>query len=339
LKNKENEKVIFTKTNKLLNQEIEIHNRTLRIRYKMVGFSDNEYVKNMSQYNSMVHFLFDQLEKSQEKMYYCQEEDYDKFASQYRIFEVLMDIKCHVDLNDSRVECYVQPIFEIESQCFRTAEALMRLSIDGKTIYPDQFIELAEEHNCIHELTCIMLNKVCKNINLMQEKYKFDAITVNCSTSEFSNYKLHSELLEIIKKNKISPSKIRLELTESTMYDDYAAVLHNMSKLKMEGVEFYLDDFGTGYSNLERIISCPFRTIKFDKSLLYKAIEDRNLNALVISMVQVFKQQGIVLLMEGVENEKQRDYTIKAGFDYIQGYFYSKPVPIAKLKDVFEPVE
>ena len=74
--------------------------------------------------------------------------------------------------------------------------------------------------------------------------------------------------MSIINNNNINPQHIRLELTESAIFDDFNMVLRNMEKLNPSGIKFYLDDFGTGYSNLERIIGCPFYTIKFDKSLL-----------------------------------------------------------------------
>ena len=108
-----------------------------------------------------------------------------------------------------------------------------------------------------------------------------------------------------------------------------------MEKLNKSGIKFYLDDFGTGYSNLERIIGCPFYTIKFDKSLLYKSLNNPGVSDIVSHMVSVFKKQGFVLLIEGVENDEQNSYSINQVFDYIQGYRYAKPVPVINLKDYF----
>ena len=108
-----------------------------------------------------------------------------------------------------------------------------------------------------------------------------------------------------------------------------------MRKLNQAGVKFYLDDFGTGYSNLERIVSFPFMTIKFDKSILYRAISDSTMNDLVDGIVGIFKKKGFVLLVEGVENEEHSKYSIDHGFDYIQGYKYAKPVQLEKLSEYF----
>ena len=119
------------------------------------------------------------------------------------------------------------------------------------------------------------------------------------------------------------------------MYDDFNAINYNIQMLEKNGVNFYLDDFGTGYSNLERIMNFPFMTIKFDKSLLYKAISDNNMDELVEGMVNIFKKRGFILLVEGVENDEQSQYSINKGFDYIQGYKYAKPIPINELINYF----
>ena len=128
------------------------------------------------------------------------------------------------------------------------------VSLDGTIIYPDRFIPLAEKNHCIHTLTMIMINKVCRIVKEFESKYDFDAITINCSSSELSNRDRFDELMSIINNNDINPQHIRLELTESAIFDDFNMVLRNMEKLNQSGIKFYLDDFGTGYSNLERII-------------------------------------------------------------------------------------
>ena len=127
-----------------------------------------------------------------------------------------------------------------------------------------------------------------------------------------------------------------MELTESAIFDDFNIVLNNMEKLNKSGIKFYLDDFGTGYSNFERIIGCPFYTIKFDKSLLYKSIDNSAVSDIISHLTSVFKKQGFVLLVEGVENDEQANYSIEQGFDYIQGYKYAKPQPVIDLKDYFK---
>jgi EAL domain-containing protein (putative c-di-GMP-specific phosphodiesterase class I) len=170
---------------------------------------------------------------------------------------------------------------------------------------------------------------------LEQEGAAFDAISINVSSLEFSNSQLHQKLMEIIRANDVDPRRIRLELTESAIFKQKANVRKNMERLLEEGVCFYLDDFGTGYSNLARLISCPFHTVKFDKSLLYNALEDDDMSSLMKTMVEVFKDKGFDCLVEGVEDDDQSAYAEKQGFDYIQGYRYAKPRPIEELREYF----
>lgn len=313
-----------------------LHYSSYNINYKIVAIPNNPVISTVHKLNSMSDYLLDKINnKTGNQCYLATDKDYREFHENYKVEQLLLDIRNQNNLNDESVLCYAQPIFSVNENSFRTAEALMRLSLDGTIIYPDKFIPLAEKNNCIHTLTMIMINKVCQTIKEFESKYDFDAITVNCSSSELSNRDLFDELMNIINTNGIKPQHIRLELTESAIFDDFNMVINNMEKFNKSGIKFYLDDFGTGYSNLERIIGCPFYTIKFDKSLLYKSIDNSAVSDIVSHLTSVFKKQGFVLLIEGVENDEQADYSINKGFDYIQGYKYAKPQPVINLKDYF----
>ena len=310
------------------------------INYRIAAIQSNPVVSSTHKLSSMSAYLFNKIANEPgNQCYLTTDKDYKEFHEAYKIEQLLLDIRNKNDLDDERVLCYAQPIFSVNNNSFRTAEALMRLSLDGTIIYPDKFIPIAEKNNCIHTLTQIILNKVCKIVAEFEKKYDFDAITINCSSSELSNRNLFDELMAIINSNNIMPEHIRLELTESAMFDDFNMVIHNMEKLNESGIKFYLDDFGTGYSNLERIIGCPFNTIKFDKTLLYKSLDNSAVSDIVSHLTSVFKEQGFVLLIEGVENEEQASYSIDKGFDYIQGYKYAKPQPVINLKNYFDKQE
>lgn len=321
----------------ICNSETNISQRFIVPVYRLIAFKGDPSIDTFEKMMSFREYLFNKMGPNAiNECYVAKEDDYNDFTSQYKISRALMQIKVEGNLDDEHVLCYAQPILKVSSNSFRTAEALMRLKIGDDIIYPDKFIPAAEQSNCIHMLTTVMINKVCKIIQELSPEYDFDAITVNCSTTEFSNPNFYKEILDIIQSYDIDSSKICLELTESAMIDDYDMILHNIKKLKENGIHFYLDDFGTGYSNLEKIITCPFKTIKFDKSLLYKSMDDEALDDLMHSMVDVFKRQGFNLLVEGVETTNQNDYSVQTGFDYIQGYKYSKPIPIEKLVEFFD---
>lgn len=305
--------------------------------YRMVVIKNDLEKCDLQTLDAYSNFLFDKAAKKKVRVYEATLSDYNICMEQKEIERVIVDIRNKDDLLDPRVVVYVQPIFDVTNNNYRNAEALMRLEVHGRLISPDIFIPLAEKVGCIHTLTRIILNKVCAKIYEIQDYYNFEAVSVNVSLSEFMDYCLHDELIDIIKNNGITCDRIRLEMTESMTSDEIEAISHNMEEFNAAGVHFYLDDFGTGYSNLERIVSLPFRTIKFDKSLLYKSMDDPILLRLIQNMVDVFKSHGLVVLVEGVENNKQAELSIGLGFEYIQGYKYAAPVPINKLEEFFEP--
>jgi EAL domain-containing protein (putative c-di-GMP-specific phosphodiesterase class I) len=267
--------------------------------------------------------------------YMCKPRDYDAFAEAYEISQTLKDIRNRLDLQDERILVYAQPIYSVETGSFRVAEALMRLKVGERIYAPDDFISMAEDSGCIHALTCIILNKVCEAVLLLSEHYDFDAISLNCSSKELSQKNMNADLLEIIGRYDIDASKVRLEITESAMFEDFENARNNMNVLTRAGIQFYLDDFGTGYSSLERVMNCPFRTIKFDKTLLYKSLDDDRMDNIVTYLIEVFKKNGYVTLVEGVEDESQNQYSVERGFDYIQGYHYAKPEPIEEMRKFF----
>ena len=283
----------------------------------------NEYIGNMFQ------------DRNNSYYYVAGQEDYDKFGELYDMSVALKDIRNRMDYLDDRVLVYAQPIYSVETGSFRVAEALMRLQIDGRIYAPDKFIPIAERNGCIHALSCIMLDKVCRAVQQLEEYYDFDAISVNISSKELSKEDMNADFLDIIEKYDIDVSKIRMEITESAMFESQDVANNNMQILNKAGIHLYLDDFGTGYSSLERIIDCPVKTIKFDKALLYKSLDDDRMDEILSYMIEVFKKNGFVTLVEGVEDEGQSKYSMDRGFDYIQGYHYAKPEPIEELRKYF----
>ena len=165
-----------------------LHYSSYNINYKIVAIPNNPVISTVHKLNSMSDYLLDKINnKTGNQCYLATDKDYREFHENYKVEQLLLDIRNQNNLNDERVLCYAQPIFSVNENSFRTAEALMRLSLDGTIIYPDKFIPLAEKNNCIHTLTMIMINKVCQTIKEFESKYDFDAITVNCSSSELSN--------------------------------------------------------------------------------------------------------------------------------------------------------
>lgn len=323
---------------KIIEEPITYKHTNYEAYYKQIVITANNHLKSAIDVNAMIGWLEKRFGDDFEYEYIIPtEKDYEDFEIYNEVEQAVLNIRADGNFDDERILCYVQPIHCLKTKTFRTGEALMRLQLNGRMIPPDVFIYVAEANNCIHHLTLVMLHKVCKKIKELEElNYDFDAITVNCSTLELADKEFHYEVLDIIRNNQINPSHIRLEITESTTIKNYNNILFNMKELNAHGISFYLDDFGTGYSNLERIVSYPFKTIKFDKSILYSALESEKADALIKMQVAFFEQNGFNTVVEGVKDELQYEYCKKVGFDYIQGFLFSKPVPIETITDYFE---
>lgn len=201
-------------------------------------------------------------------------------------------------------------------------------------VFPDQFIPLAEKHEYIHTLSKIILNKTCRQIKAFEgEGYAIERVSINFSILELRNKNFCGDVTGIIKKNGVDFEKVAIELTESRNEKDFENVKNIMTNLQGLGVKFYLDDFGTGYSNFERIIGLPIDIIKFDRSLTILAGKDEESKFLVGSFSDIFKKSNYQILFEGVENEKDESQCKEMNALYLQGYKYSKPIPMEQLTD------
>ncbi|MCR4777885.1 MAG: EAL domain-containing protein [Lachnospiraceae bacterium] len=260
--------------------------------------------------------------------------DIDRYNNQCVVLEALKDIADKRDLNDERVRVYCQPVYNTKTGAFTTAEALMRLVLpDRGMIYPDIFIPLAEKNDYIHELTKIILNKTCIMINeLVREGFVLDRISVNVSTGELKATNFCDEVISIIEGTGAPMGKVAIEITESRNENDYDYAKDAMIRLKDRGIYFYLDDFGTGYSNMERLVNLPFDVIKFDRSMTILSGKNAESMYLVTALSNIFHYSGYTILFEGVEDDNDEQRCAEMNGFYLQGYKYSKPIPIEDLK-------
>ena len=304
--------------------------------FKMVIIKSNPLLEEEKRNLTFVKFIEEKMNNN--TIYEANDKDLIEFLHRERILEELKNIKKKKNLNDERVLLYGQPIYSNDKKKFTSAESLIRLKIDDEIIYPNDFIKLAEDHNIIHTLTLIMLNKACLFIKDCTKEGKIiNRISVNISVIEFKNSKLVDEIKSIIKKNKIPFSKIGIEITESKDIDESNEILEKLKELSKLGIKIYLDDFGTGYSNFERIMKYPFNVIKFDKTLLDNSNTDKKIKLLTKYFSEAFIKLDYKILFEGVETEKDAKLcTSSFKSNYLQGYLYSKPVPYESLKEFFK---
>ena len=231
-------------------------------------------------------------------------------------------------MNEDRVEVFYQPIYSTSKKKFVSAEALVRIRRpDGSIIPPGLFIPIAEETGLIGKIGEIVFEKTCRFIKENDiEKYGLEYIEVNLSVVQCENKSLAEEYINIMKKYNLPPKYINLEITESAAIARKNILLENMRKLINYGVEFSLDDFGNGQSNLNYIVDMPVQIVKFDHDMTQAYFETEKAQFVLEAATNMIHDMQLKTVAEGVETAEQLAVLEDLGIDYIQGYYFSKPI-------------
>ena len=229
-------------------------------------------------------------------------------------------------------EVYYQPIYSLSAKRYNSAEALLRL-YDEKYGYvrPDIFIPAAEKSGMIHKIGKFVLEEVCRFI--VSDKFKelgLDYIEVNLSVIQCMSSELADDVREIMNRYNVSSEQLNLEITETAAAYAQTTMMNNIEELNDDGIAFSLDDFGTGYSNMKRIASMPFAIVKLDKTFTEMNENDKMLKV-VKNTISMVRDMNLRILVEGVETLESFKEFKALGVDYIQGYYFSKPLPMEKF--------
>ncbi len=245
-----------------------------------------------------------------------------------------VDEKVRNAVSDGNLEVYYQPIYSLEEKRFVSAEALLRLHDGDKFIPPDLFITVAENNGSIVEIDDFVIQQVCRMIstrNIADLGIRY--IELNLSVSDMLQDDIAGKLTRITESFHVQPSQINLEITE-TSDDTFTGVVEaNVMRLSHLGFNFSLDDFGTGYSSLSRIIMMPFDIIKLDKTIVQSPftmssdIDKNNAMTLLESSADMIRQIGAETVAEGVETTEQLHKMEELGVEFIQGFYFARPMP------------
>ncbi|MBR2547053.1 MAG: EAL domain-containing protein [Eubacterium sp.] len=225
------------------------------------------------------------------------------------------------------VDVYLMPVVDASTRKLKYAEALSRITgRNGKIIPPDLFIPVAERNGQINDIGLQVLDKVCAFISENHpQDWGMDWINVNVSPVQFMNRNLCSQFLEILKKHDVDPEQIHLEITEQAT-SDIEELKQQIDMLIKAGFRLSLDDYGKGYSNISRLNELPFADIKIDMEVVWDYCRKKDI--LLPSLISTLKKLGFTITSEGIENEEIASMMREAGSDYLQGYLFSKPVPM-----------
>lgn len=246
-------------------------------------------------------------------------------------------------IKEKNFEVFYQPIYGIKEDKFICAEALIRIKDpEYGYILPSVFLKHAEENGMIHSIGDFVFEEVCRFIASPDfDKLGLKYIEINLSQTQCVEENFVPKFLGIMNKYKLSYDKIRLEITESTVTSNPVLIENNIRQLHNEGIRFALDNYGTGYSNIRTVTQLPFSVIKLDKTFVDN-IHDKTMWTVVQDTIFMLKQLNKEILVEGIENEsavkifKELKCDLIQGCEYIQGYYFSKPVPKDEFKKIIK---
>ena len=259
------------------------------------------------------------------------------FVKEYKNRKIIED-EIKKAIEQDRVEVYLQPIYSNLDEAFTSAEALMRIKKeDGTMISPAVFIPVAEDSGQIIKLGEVLFEKVCSFL-VKNRDYKLGLhyVEINLSVIQCDQPDLAERLTEIANKYNINPQMINLEITETASIRSQSILLGNMNRLIQQGFTFSLDDFGKGESNLMYIVDMPVSIVKFDKDMSKAFFTSSKAKQVVRAVVKMVHDMGLKLVAEGIETKDELDAMYKENIDYIQGYYYSKPLPMEEAVDFFK---
>jgi diguanylate cyclase (GGDEF)-like protein len=254
---------------------------------------------------------------------------YDPAMDQSRREKRMLEIQLrNALLNGTELQVHYQPIFHAASGDIAGAEALIRWKHPERgSIPPDQFIGLAEETGLIDQLGRFVLREACR----VAVTNDLPWIAVNLSPVQLSDPDLAHKILSDLAREGLLPSRLELEITEGVLLQNSPVAQQTLSALREAGVHIALDDFGTGYSSISYLRTYTVDKLKIDRSFVRLVNEDRTVERIVKSIVDLADALGMSVTAEGVEEEPQRRILASLGCTHLQGYLLSRPVPEPEL--------
>jgi diguanylate cyclase (GGDEF)-like protein len=240
-------------------------------------------------------------------------------------------------ITDNNVIALYQPIVDANTGFLEAVEALMRIKEqDGSLISPIEFISLAEETRLIIPLGEKMIQLAFEQLNHWCEEGFNIRMCLNISPIQFLNPHFVPFLLKTIDEYHVSPKMIELEVTESLMLDNLQQVIRDMEQLRIMGISISIDDFGTGFSCLSYLKDLPVDVLKIDKSFVAQLSAEKSDEILVKTITTLAQSMNLKSVAEGVESLDQARRLKELGVSYLQGYYFSRPVPANEIKGYYQ---
>ena len=237
-------------------------------------------------------------------------------------------------LADNQFFVYLQPKYRIKDENLVGAEALVRwIHPELGFQAPDKFIPLFEKNGFITKLDQYIWDKTCALIREWDDKgHTPISVSVNVSRADIYNADLADILIEIVEKYDLAPSRLHLEITESAYTENPKQIIDTVSHLRELGFIIEMDDFGSGYSSLNMLNEMPIDILKLDMKFIQNETAKPNSQGILQFIIDLARWMHVSVVAEGVETKEQLKRLSEIGCDYVQGYYFAKPMPQAEFE-------
>lgn len=295
------------------------------------------WVKSPSDLNSLLQQADSAMYTDKKKFYYGKEK-----TSRYRHnLDDILNLANYSALQEALTAgqfcIYFQPKISLDTEEFIGSEALIRyINQAGEIIAPNNFIPILEEARLIKMLDLYVFEEVCKQINIWKErKMRVKPVSINLSRSTLSYHFLADQLLALITKHNIDISLLELEVTETAEVDNQLVFSQALEKLKEYGFSISIDDFGVRNASLSLFTTINFDILKLDRSLVKTLAQNQKARILIRSLAVICSDLGIKFIAEGVETLEQLDILKELRCNEVQGYLFSKPLPLNDFENKY----
>ena len=306
----------------------EIKNRVLSI--GTVEFPNDLEVENGQQLIEVARDVFSKFNGDVTKRHIMVDHEH--------LVEINHNLKVQKALNNAikndGIQVYLQPIYSVEMRRISGAEALARIEDpEMGMVQPYDFIPIAEKNGLIVKVGETVFRKTCA---FLRDNYdpRLQWINVNLSPIQCVSEEPIAALLKISDEYGVSGEKLKLEITEDAMVDENE-LRDMMIKMSDHGFCFELDDFGVGFSNVLRLSNFPFTAVKIDRELVWQ-YHDNPTNSVLPHLIEDIRKSGMDVVAEGVESKAMGKEMIELGCNYLQGFYFSRPVPFKRFNKVFD---
>jgi len=260
------------------------------------------------------------------------------FDSAMRVQD-LEDLRLDADLRRSLDEhaflLHYQPKVSLEDGAIRGFEALLRWRRSAAgLVQPEHFIPRAERTGLIVPIGQQVLERACRDTAELRRQFPHVTVSVNVSGRQFAEPQLVDHVRDALDASGLPPAALRLEITETAVMQDPDGALAMLRRLRQMGVGLKLDDFGTGYSSLTYLHRFPIDTLKIDRSFVMGLPSAAESVAIVRAILTLARSLQIEVVAEGVETARQAEMLLSMGCEYGQGFWYSRPVGLAALREL-----